>query len=179
MPANLLTRLSYARRPEAWLPCPPQGLGELREQLAARLVQKGIAVGPANIMTTFGASQGFDLLARILFAPGDAVLVEDPGYFVLFEQLRAHHVRLIPVPRRANGPDIEALEAACRAHRPRAFFVQTLVHNPPARTQSRPFATACSRSPKPTDSHSSRTMCTETCTKVRVCGWRRSMACAT
>jgi DNA-binding transcriptional MocR family regulator len=130
VPANTLSRLSRTRRPEAWLPCPPQGLPELREQLATRLVQRGIAAGAANICTTFGTSQAFDLLAKILFAPGDAVLVEDPGYFVLFEQLRAHHVRLIPVPRRANGPDIEALEAACRAHRPRAFFMQTLLHNP-------------------------------------------------
>jgi DNA-binding transcriptional MocR family regulator len=49
---------------------------------------------------------------------------------VLFEQLRAHHLRLIPVPRRATGPDLDALEEACRAHRPRAFFLQTLLHNP-------------------------------------------------
>jgi DNA-binding transcriptional MocR family regulator len=34
------------------------------------------------------------------------------------------------VPRHAAGPDLEALEAACRAHRPRAFFLQTLLHNP-------------------------------------------------
>jgi DNA-binding transcriptional MocR family regulator len=34
------------------------------------------------------------------------------------------------VPRTAAGPDLAALEAACRAHRPRAFFMQTLVHNP-------------------------------------------------
>jgi DNA-binding transcriptional MocR family regulator len=130
LPANVLARLTHQRRPQAWLPSPPQGLVELREQLAARLVQRGIACGPANILTTFGASQAFDLLARILFAPGDTVLVEDPGYFVLFEQLRAHHVKLVPIPRKANGPDLEALEAACRTHRPRAFFVQTLLHNP-------------------------------------------------
>jgi DNA-binding transcriptional MocR family regulator len=126
----LLTRLARSRRAQPWLPCPAQGLPELREQIAARLLQHGIAASAANIVTTYGASQAFDLLARILFAPGDAVLVEDPGYFVLFEQLRAHHVRLIAVPRHANGPDLEALEAACRAHRPRAFFMQTLVHNP-------------------------------------------------
>jgi len=129
-PAGVLTRLVRGRRAQPWLPCPPEGLGELREQIAARLVQHGIAAGAANIVTTYGASQAFDLLARILLAPGDAVLVEDPGYFVLFEQLRAHHVRLIPVPRRADGPDLAALEAACRAHRPRAFFLQTLLHNP-------------------------------------------------
>lgn len=129
-PGNVLTRLARGRRREAWLPCPPQGLLELREQIAGRLIQHGIAASAANIVTTFGASQAFDLLARILLTPGDAVLVEDPGYFVLFEQLRAHHVRLIPIPRRPDGPDLEALEAACRAHRPRAFFTQTLLHNP-------------------------------------------------
>lgn len=130
LPASELTRLVRTRRAQPWLPCPPQGLIELREHIAARLVQNGIAAGPGQIVTTFGASQAFDLLARILFSPGDAVLVEDPGYFVLFEQLRAHHVRLIPVPRLGAGPDLAALEAACRAHRPRAFFMQTLLHNP-------------------------------------------------
>jgi len=129
-PGGILTRLSRGRRPQSWLPCPPQGLPELREQIAARLSQHGIAVSAAHITTTFGASQAFDLLARILLTPGDAVLVEDPGYFVLFEQLRSHHVRLVPIPRRADGPDLEALEAACRTHRPRAFFTQTLLHNP-------------------------------------------------
>jgi DNA-binding transcriptional MocR family regulator len=130
VPGNVLSRLSRGRRPQAWMPCPPQGLLELREQIAARLVQHGIAASANNIVTTFGASQAFDLLARILLSPGDAVLVEDPGYFVLFEQLRAHHVNLIPIPRRADGPDLQALEAACRAHRPRAFFLHTLLHNP-------------------------------------------------
>ncbi|HEY0768449.1 MAG TPA: aminotransferase class I/II-fold pyridoxal phosphate-dependent enzyme, partial [Steroidobacteraceae bacterium] len=93
--AGVLTRLARGHGARPWLPCPPEGLPELREQLAARLVQQGIAAAPANIITTYGASQAFDLLARILLAPGAAVLVEDPGYFVLFEQLRAHHVRLI------------------------------------------------------------------------------------
>lgn len=128
--ASVLNRLARGRRRQPWLPCPAHGLPELREQIATRLVQNGIAAGAANIITTYGASHAFDLLARLLLSPGDAVLVEDPGYFVLFEQLRAHHVQLVPVPRRADGPDLEALEAACRAHRPRAFFTQTLVHNP-------------------------------------------------
>ncbi len=128
--AGVLNRLARGRQPQAWLPCPPQGLPELREHIAARLAQQGIAASPAHILTTFGASHAFDLLGRVLFAPGDAVLVEDPGFFVLFEQLRSHHVRLIPVPRERSGPDVAALEAACRAHRPRAFFTQTLLHNP-------------------------------------------------
>jgi DNA-binding transcriptional MocR family regulator len=129
-PNAIMTRLTRGKRPQVWGPCPPQGLGELREHVAAKLVQQGIAVSAANIVTSSGATQAFDLICRHLLAPGDAVLVEDPGYFVLFAQLRSHHVRLIPIPRRSDGPDIEALEAACRAHRPRAFFMQTLIQNP-------------------------------------------------
>jgi DNA-binding transcriptional MocR family regulator len=127
---SVLSRLIRGRRPNLWATCPTQGLGELLEQVGTKLQRQGIAAGIDNLMTTIGASQGFDLLCRSLLAPGDAVLVEDPGYFVLFEQLRAHHLRLIPVPRLANGPDLAALEEACRTHRPRAFFVQTLLHNP-------------------------------------------------
>jgi DNA-binding transcriptional MocR family regulator len=122
------------RRPEAWSSCPPQGLTELREHISNKLVQQGIAVGPANIVTTAGASQAFDLICRILLSPGDAVLVEDPSYFVLFEQLRSHHARLVPIPRRVDGPDLDSLEEACRTHRPRAFFLQTLLHNPTGTT---------------------------------------------
>ncbi|HEY8508334.1 MAG TPA: PLP-dependent aminotransferase family protein [Steroidobacteraceae bacterium] len=132
--SSVIARMARGRRPDAWLPCPPQGLPELREQLSAQLVSRGIPAGPQNILTTFGASQAFDLIARLLFTPGDVVLVEEPGYFVMFEQLRAHHVRLVPIPRHANGPDLEVLESECRAQRPRAFFVQSVLHNPTGST---------------------------------------------
>lgn len=126
----VLARISRQRRPDAWMPCPAQGLLELREQLSTTLLRRGIAAGPQNLATTYGASQAFDLISRVLFSPGDVVLVEDPGYFVLFEQLRAHHVRLVPIPRLADGPDLAAIETHCRTDRPRAFFMQTLLHNP-------------------------------------------------
>src|SRR2546429_8051081 len=64
-PGGVLARLVRGRRTQPWLPCEPQGLSELREQIASRLVQNGIAAGPANIVTTYGASQALDLLARI------------------------------------------------------------------------------------------------------------------
>ena len=43
VPASELTRLVKKRRAQPWLPCPPQGLIELREHIGARLVQNGIA----------------------------------------------------------------------------------------------------------------------------------------
>ncbi|MDB6086013.1 MAG: hypothetical protein JWN43_3894, partial [Gammaproteobacteria bacterium] len=97
---------------------------------AERLRLAGLPVAARSIVVTFGASHAFDLIARSLLKINDSVLVDDPGYFVLPAQLRAHGVQLIPVARAAEGIDLDALESAARLHRPRMFFTQTVLHNP-------------------------------------------------
>lgn len=110
--------------------CPPQGLPELREQIA--LLSRGIGAefDASHILTTFGSTHAIDLVCRSFLQPGDTVLVEDPGYFLMFGRLRQDGIRLVPIQRRPDGLDLEALEAACREHRPRLLFVQTALHNP-------------------------------------------------
>jgi DNA-binding transcriptional MocR family regulator len=110
--------------------CPPQGLPELRERIAMMLRGIGIAVDAGRILTTFGGTHAIDLICRAFLQPGDCVLVEDPGYFLMFDRLRKDGIRLIPITRRADGIDLEELEAAALAHRPRLLFIQTVLHNP-------------------------------------------------
>jgi DNA-binding transcriptional MocR family regulator len=129
IPSAILSR-ALRKDTSSLRPSPPAGEPSLREQLALRLQHKGIRAGPANVLVTFGASHAFDLIARGLLAPGDAVMVEDPGYFVLFAQLARAGLRLLAVPRGPEGPDLDAIEMLCRTNRPRALFTQTLVHNP-------------------------------------------------
>jgi DNA-binding transcriptional MocR family regulator len=108
----------------------------LRELLADRLRTASIPAAAADLIITSGASHAFDLIARTLLAPGDAVLVNDPSFFVLHAQLRALNLRLIPVPMLADGSDLEALESAARLHRPRMFFTQSLLQNPTGSSSS-------------------------------------------
>ena len=110
--------------------CPPLGLASLRQQLHKRLARIDIAAGPERILTTQGASHALDLLVRTLLRPGDAVLVESPGYYNLFNLLRQHQVRMLAVPRTASGPDLDALERLLAEHRPRCLFINSLYHNP-------------------------------------------------
>ncbi len=110
--------------------CPPQGLPELRERIAAVIRGVGIAVDAGRILTTYGGTHAIDLICRAFLQPGDTVLVEDPGYFLMFERLRKDGVRIVSVKRRPDGLDLEQLEAACREHRPRLLFIQTVLHNP-------------------------------------------------
>ncbi|MES2016239.1 MAG: PLP-dependent aminotransferase family protein [Pseudomonadota bacterium] len=130
LPASVVQR-ALARSPAGMASrCPPQGLPELREHIAQLMRGVGIAADAGQILTTFGGTHAIDLICRSFLQPGDTVLVEDPGYFLLFGRLRQDGIRLLPIPRRPDGLDLDALEAACREHRPRLLFVQTALHNP-------------------------------------------------
>ena len=108
----------------------PLGLPALRQHIRKRLLQLHIAVQEHQILTTAGASQGLDLIVRTLLKPGECVVVESPGYSMLFELLRLRGVHMIEVPRTPNGPDINVLEALLLQYRPRALFINSFYHNP-------------------------------------------------
>uniref|UniRef100_UPI003CF63C98 aminotransferase class I/II-fold pyridoxal phosphate-dependent enzyme n=1 Tax=Massilia sp. TSP1-1-2 TaxID=2804649 RepID=UPI003CF63C98 len=82
--------------------CPPQGLPELREHIALLLRGFGAAFDAGHILTTFGGTHAIDLICRSFLQAGDTVLVEDPGYFLLFGRLRQDGIRLVSIKR---GPD--------------------------------------------------------------------------
>jgi len=109
---------------------PPQGYLPLRQQLQVHLDQFGIAAPPAQILLTGGATQALDIVARSLLRPGDCAFVDDPGYWNLFAALRLLGVRLVGVPRRADGPDVAAFAALLAEHQPKVFFTQSVLHNP-------------------------------------------------
>jgi len=108
----------------------PQGYAPLRDLLQVQLAGLEIRAQPDNIVLTAGASQALDLVARYFLQPGDAVLVDDPGYYVLFGRLAAMGLRLIGVPRTAQGLDLARLELAAREHKPKLFLINSVLHNP-------------------------------------------------
>ena len=108
----------------------PFGYLPLREQLALMLSGLGITAHPGQILLTQGTSQALELVIRYLLKPGDAALVDDPGYYNMFGNLRLQGVRMLAVPRNADGPDIAILEKLAAAHRPKVYFTQSVMQNP-------------------------------------------------
>jgi DNA-binding transcriptional MocR family regulator len=106
------------------------GYRPLRESIARRLSDLGIGVRVDQVLLTNGVTQGFDLVIRHLVAPGDAVLVDDPGYYNLFGHLKLAGARLLPVPRERDGPDLDALASLAAAHAPKAYFTTSVLNNP-------------------------------------------------
>lgn len=108
----------------------PFGYLPLREHLVLLLSELGIAASASQILLTHGASQALDLVMRHFIRPGDTVLVDDPGYYNLFGNLRMHGAKLIGVPRNPDGPDLAALEQLAAEYRPRIYFTQSVLQNP-------------------------------------------------
>ncbi len=114
----------------------PFGYLPLREHLSVLLGELGIAVQPAQIVLTHGASQALELVVRLLLRPGDAALVDDPGYYNLFGNLRLNDVHMLGVPRSVDGPDVETLEKFAAEHKPKVYFTQSVIQNPTGTSMS-------------------------------------------
>jgi DNA-binding transcriptional MocR family regulator len=108
----------------------PAGDMRLRHALAQRLADYGVPATPAQIVTANGATHALDILSRGLLRPGDPVLVDEPGWSVEFARLTQLGMRLLPVPRGVDGPDLGAMAALARAHRPRLYVTVSVLHNP-------------------------------------------------
>jgi DNA-binding transcriptional MocR family regulator len=108
----------------------PFGYLPLREHLVLMLAGLGITAHPGQILLTQGTSQALELVIRYLLRPGDAALVDDPGYYNMFGNLRLQGVEMLAVPRNPDGPDVAILEKLAAAHRPKVYFTQSVMQNP-------------------------------------------------
>jgi DNA-binding transcriptional MocR family regulator len=108
----------------------PMGDGGLRRALSQKLGALNVHAAPEQIITTVGATHALDIVSRTLLRAGDCVMVEEPGWAVEFARLDAMGMRILPVPRRAEGPDLEVMAKYCEVHQPKLFVSVSVFHNP-------------------------------------------------
>lgn len=108
----------------------PAGDMGLRRALSTKLAGLSIQAAPEQIITTVGATNALDVVSRTLLRAGDPVMVEEPGWAVEFARLDALGMRILPVPRRADGPDLEVMARYCEVHKPKLYVSVSVFHNP-------------------------------------------------
>jgi len=118
----------------------PQGFLPLRQQLQRKLAEVEIEAAPEQIVTTVGVTQALDLVARELARPGDTVFVDDPAWFLMFGSFAAMGLKVVGVPRQADGPDIVQLAQLAALHKPRLYVINSVLHNPSSTSLSAPKA---------------------------------------
>lgn len=82
----------------------PRGSEHLRTQIAQHLAaNRGIRCDPSCVVIVSGTQHGIRLCTDALLSPGDAVWMEDPGYYAARHTLETVGMKLIPVPVDADG----------------------------------------------------------------------------
>jgi aspartate aminotransferase len=112
---------------------PNDGIPELRRALAQKVREKNgvAAVGTEDVFVTNGAMHALHVVFGALLGPGDEVIIPDPMWTEVAENIRLAGGSVVPVPvREASGFAYEP-EAIARAITPatRAIFVNS-PHNP-------------------------------------------------
>jgi DNA-binding transcriptional MocR family regulator len=108
----------------------PLGDPALRRALSHKLAAINVPAAPEQIVTSVGATHALDIVSRTLLRPGDPVMVEEPGWAVEFARLDALGMHILPVPRRADGPDLDVMARYCEQHKPKLYVSVSVLHNP-------------------------------------------------
>ena len=106
-----------------WRHGPTEGQPALREAIADRY-----NVPRESVLILSGAQQGLDLLARCLVDPGDAVIVDRPGYLGAIHSFRAAGAKLIGWD--VMRGDSDELEDLLVRYRPKLIYTNPTFHNP-------------------------------------------------
>jgi DNA-binding transcriptional MocR family regulator len=115
---------------------PAQGHPALRRILAERLTRRGLPAAAERLLIVSGAQQGLDLVFRTFLDPNDAVVVESPTYTQVLPLLRFHRARVVGVPMRDDGIDLDVLDNVLSAEAPKLVYTMPSRHNPTGITTS-------------------------------------------
>lgn len=94
----------------------------LRRELSSYL-RRARALQPDSVLVTSGSQEGIALVAQALLQPGDAVAVEDPGYFPAWQAFRACGAEVLPVPVDEQGLRVDALTRLLERQRVRLLYL--------------------------------------------------------
>ena len=88
----------------------PLGDLSLRNFVVDRIRSRsGNSISPDEVLITAGSSQGIRLIAGLLVAPGDTVLVEEHSFSYVLNLLRGRQAEIIAIPMDHGGMRIDAL----------------------------------------------------------------------
>jgi 2-aminoadipate transaminase len=110
-----------------WGHGPADGQPALREAIAERF-----GLPAESVLIIAGAQQGLDLLARCLIDPGDAVILDRPGYLGAIQSFRAAGARLVGWD--VAHADLDELEDLLVRYRPKLIYTNPTFQNPTGAT---------------------------------------------
>jgi len=108
-----------------------QGNVALRKQIARQAFNWGGTPSEDDIVVTAGCVEALSLCIKATTKPGDAVAIESPTYFAIFQLMESHGLKVVEIPTDpVLGMDIEYLTQAIPRFNIKACLVVSNFNNP-------------------------------------------------
>jgi 2-aminoadipate transaminase len=105
---------------------PTRGHKALVDACLEILTSRGITATTEQVLVTTGSQQGIDLVGKVLFDPGDVVLVELPAYTGAISAFKNTGAALVGVKQDTSGIDLEDLDRVVARERAAGRTVRCL-----------------------------------------------------
>jgi DNA-binding transcriptional MocR family regulator len=90
-----------------------QGNVDLRRQIARQAFNWGGALSEDDIVVTAGAVEALSLCVKAVTKPGDAIAIESPTYYAIFQLMESYGLKVVEIPTDpVTGADLNYLEQA-------------------------------------------------------------------
>ncbi len=90
-----------------------QGNVSLRKQIARQAFNWGGTPSEEDVVVTAGCVEALSLCVKAVTKPGDAVAIESPTYFAIFQVMESHGLKVVEIPTDPlSGADLDYLEKA-------------------------------------------------------------------
>jgi DNA-binding transcriptional MocR family regulator len=108
-----------------------QGNASLRRQIARQAFNWGGTPSEEEVVVTAGCVEALSLCIKAITKPGDAVAIESPTYFAIFQVLESHGLKVVEIPTDPlTGIDLAYLEKAIPRFDVKACLFVTNFNNP-------------------------------------------------
>lgn len=108
-----------------------QGQVDLRKQIARLSFNWGGTLGADDVVVTAGCMEALALTLKAITRPGDAVAIESPTYFGIFQVMESLGLKVVEIPTDPNtGVDLDQLERAIRKFAIKACLFVCNFNNP-------------------------------------------------
>ena len=126
-----LAKVTRFQSPRAFSYMFSPGYEPLRRQVAIRMRDAGVVVGPEDVVITHGCVDALQMSLRVLTKPGDLIAAESPSYYGLLQLADLLGLKVIEIPCDPDtGLSLEALQLAARQWPIKALVLTARLSNP-------------------------------------------------
>lgn len=108
-----------------------QGNARLRKQIARQSFNWGGSLGEEDIVVTAGCMEALSLSLKAITKPGDAVAIDSPTYFAIFQVMESLGLKVVEIPNDpSTGINLDCLESSIRKFNIKACLLVCNFNNP-------------------------------------------------